>query len=54
MADMMSRLKEILGDGAEDKIKNAVDMLTAGSLNRQKRPVKVCPMFRKKSTMILK
>ena len=31
MADPMDALKGILGDGAEDKIKNAVNMLSSGS-----------------------
>ena len=31
MADMMSTLKGILGDGAEEKIKSAMELLGAGS-----------------------
>ena len=37
MADMMSTLKGFLGDDAEDKIKNAMSMLTAsGALDNEK------------------
>ncbi|MBE7016092.1 MAG: hypothetical protein E7417_04635 [Ruminococcaceae bacterium] len=36
MADMMSTLRGILGDGADEKIKNAMDILSSGGISSEK------------------
>lgn len=40
MADMMSTLRGILGDGADDKIKNAMNMLAGSGILQQNNPQK--------------
>jgi len=36
VADMMSTLRGILGDGADEKIKNAMDILSSGGISSEK------------------